>query len=321
MPYDAQLIFADHVGRFYARQYAFPPMAGRLLGYLFVCDPPQPTIDELGEALLASRSAITGAVKLLEGYQIARRTRIAGERMDRVSLDPSSQQPQNFDSAVHVEHAALFREGLALLVDAPRNAAPRSRKWSPSPSSSASGCPSCGMNGRSIAISCGQRVRYLVRSLIKPSRVPAAKRIERRCRMDESELRARADNGDIEAIDELIELATGRGDLGELRRLSDRGSRTATDELIQLAGELQDVNELRRLADRGESDAIDELVQLGAELGDTALLRSLADAGSADAADQLIELATESDDLDELRRLADNGNVTAAEVLAELTAE
>ncbi len=37
MPRDADLIFADHVGRFYARQYGFPPMAGRLLGYLFVC--------------------------------------------------------------------------------------------------------------------------------------------------------------------------------------------------------------------------------------------------------------------------------------------
>jgi len=119
VPYDAQLTFADHVGRFYARQYAFPPMAGRLLGYLLVCDPPQPTIEELSEALLASRSAITGAVKLLEGYQIARRTRIAGERFDRVSLDPTSQQPQNFDSSVHIEHAALFREGLALLADGP----------------------------------------------------------------------------------------------------------------------------------------------------------------------------------------------------------
>jgi len=119
VPYDAQLTFADHVGRFYARQYAFPPMAGRLLGYLFVCDSPQQTIDELGEALMASRSAITGAVKLLEGYRMVRRTRLAGERMDRVSLDPASQQPQNFDSAIHTEHAALFREGLALLADAP----------------------------------------------------------------------------------------------------------------------------------------------------------------------------------------------------------
>ncbi|AZP15197.1 MarR family transcriptional regulator [Streptomyces aquilus] len=119
MPNDAQLLFADHVGRFYARQYGFPPMAGRLLGHLLVCDPPQQTIDELTEALLASRSAITGAVKLLENYGIARRTRAAGERMDRVSLDPDSQQPQNFDAAVHQEHAALFREGLALLSDAP----------------------------------------------------------------------------------------------------------------------------------------------------------------------------------------------------------
>ncbi|MFJ1561897.1 GbsR/MarR family transcriptional regulator [Streptomyces mirabilis] len=119
MSQDSHLIFADHVGRFYARQYGFPPMAGRLLGYLFVCDPPQQTIDELGEALLASRSAITGAVKLLESYKMARRTRAAGERMDRVELDPASQQPQNFDSSIHKEHAALFREGLALLADAP----------------------------------------------------------------------------------------------------------------------------------------------------------------------------------------------------------
>jgi hypothetical protein len=116
---DEQLIFADHVGRFYARQYGFPPMAGRLLGYLFVCDPPQQTIDELGEALLASRSAITGAVKLLESHRMARRTRAAGERVDRVGLDPVSQQPQNFDAVLHREHAALFREGLALIADAP----------------------------------------------------------------------------------------------------------------------------------------------------------------------------------------------------------
>ncbi len=114
MSTDAELTFADHVGRFYARQYSFPPMAGRLLGYLLVCDPPQQTIDELGDALLASRSAITGAVKLLEGYGVARRTRVAGERVDRVSVNVASQQPQNFDAAIHLEHAAVFREGLAL---------------------------------------------------------------------------------------------------------------------------------------------------------------------------------------------------------------
>lgn len=118
MPQDAQLTFADHVGRFYARHYGFPPMAGRLLGYLLVCDPARQTIDELSDALLASRSAITGAVKLLESYDLARRSRSAGERMDRVSLNPTGRQPQNFDATLHLEHAALFREGLDLLADA-----------------------------------------------------------------------------------------------------------------------------------------------------------------------------------------------------------
>src|SRR6476646_2659397 len=116
---EEQLGWADRAGRYYVRQYNIPPVAGRMVGYLAVCDPPQQTIDELSEALLASRSAITGAVKLLENYGMTRRTRTAGERADRLSLDPASPQPQNFDSAIHEEQAALLREGLALLADAP----------------------------------------------------------------------------------------------------------------------------------------------------------------------------------------------------------
>jgi DNA-binding MarR family transcriptional regulator len=117
MPRDEELIFADHVGRFYARQHGFPPMAGRLLGYLMICEPP--TIEQLAEALMASRSAITGAVKLLETYGLMQRTRRAGERFDRVIPRPSALEPRNLDSRLFEEQAALFREGLALLADAP----------------------------------------------------------------------------------------------------------------------------------------------------------------------------------------------------------
>ena len=66
MPRDEEITFADHMGRFYARRYAFPPMVGRVLGYLLVCEPRDQTIAELSEALLASRSAITGALNVLE---------------------------------------------------------------------------------------------------------------------------------------------------------------------------------------------------------------------------------------------------------------
>src|SRR5271170_1454319 len=118
MATDAELVFADHAGRFYAREYGFPPVTGRVLGYLVVCDPPQQTIAELAEALLASRSAIAGAVKSLESLHAVQRTRAAGERVDRVSIDPAALEPKGFGPAEYEEQAALAREALDLLKDA-----------------------------------------------------------------------------------------------------------------------------------------------------------------------------------------------------------
>jgi hypothetical protein len=52
-----------------------------------------------------------------------------------------------------------------------------------------------------------------------------------------SELRRLADAGNTTAADQLIELATERGDLDELRRLADAGNTTAADQLIELISE------------------------------------------------------------------------------------
>ena len=117
MPTDAEITFADHMGRFYARRFSFPPMVGRLIGYLAVCDPPDPTIGELAEALLASRSAIAGAVKTLETIHVVRRSRVAGERMDRVRI--TAQQSMQMDVSEYEEMRELAREGLEVLGDAP----------------------------------------------------------------------------------------------------------------------------------------------------------------------------------------------------------
>ena len=119
MPTDAELTFADHTGRFYARRYGFPPMVGRLLGYLSVCDPPDQSINELADALLASRSAIAGAVNNLEVLRMVRRSRAAGERMDRVQIDLSSPNATGMDITEYQELGELAREGLEVLADAP----------------------------------------------------------------------------------------------------------------------------------------------------------------------------------------------------------
>jgi DNA-binding MarR family transcriptional regulator len=119
MPTDAEITFADHAGRFYARRYAMAPMVGRLLGYLGVCDPRQQSITELADALLASRSAIAGAVNALEILGLIQRSRAAGERMDRVQIDMSSPRALGFDISEYQEQGELAQEGLRLLADAP----------------------------------------------------------------------------------------------------------------------------------------------------------------------------------------------------------
>jgi hypothetical protein len=119
MPSDAEITFADHAARLYARRYGMPPMVGRVLGYLSICDPPEQTIAQLAEDLLASRSAITGAIKVLDTLDLISRSRAAGERMDRVRIKLSSSRSMGFDVTEYREQGDLAREGLALLADAP----------------------------------------------------------------------------------------------------------------------------------------------------------------------------------------------------------
>jgi DNA-binding MarR family transcriptional regulator len=119
MPTDAEITFADHSGRLYARRYGMAPMVGRLLGYLAICDPREQTIAELADALLASRSAITGAITTLEHLDLIRRSRAAGERMDRIWIDMTTARSMGFDVTEYQEQGDLAREGLALLADEP----------------------------------------------------------------------------------------------------------------------------------------------------------------------------------------------------------
>ena len=117
VPTDSEVTFADHAGRLYARRYGMAPMVGRLLGYLAICDPPAQSIAELAQALLASRSAIASAINALETLDLIRRSRAAGERMDRVRIDMTGPRSMGFDVTEYLEQGDLAREGLALLAE------------------------------------------------------------------------------------------------------------------------------------------------------------------------------------------------------------
>lgn len=118
MDRDKVLVFCDHLGRFYAERYGFPPVAGRLIGYLYVCEPAQQTINEIAETLLTSRSAINNAVKTLETQKLICRSRPAGTRADLISLNPLGRENLGFDPTEYQQMASLAREGIELLGNA-----------------------------------------------------------------------------------------------------------------------------------------------------------------------------------------------------------
>lgn len=117
MERDKILIMADHTGRFYAERYGFSPVAGRLIGYLYVCQPAEQSINDIAKTLLTSRSAINGAVNTLEIQKLVRRSRPAGTRADLISLSPLSRENMGFDPTEYRQMAELAREGLELLGD------------------------------------------------------------------------------------------------------------------------------------------------------------------------------------------------------------
>ena len=118
MDRDKVLIYADHMGRSLARRYGYPPVTGRVIGYLSVCEPMQQSIGDIAETLLTSRSAINNALKMLESQKLITRTRPAGTRADVVSFSPINWENAGFDPSEYQETARLAREGLKLLKDA-----------------------------------------------------------------------------------------------------------------------------------------------------------------------------------------------------------
>src|SRR4051794_41777686 len=87
---DAELVFVDEVGRHYQRHYTVPPMVGRVVGYLLICDPSDQTAAEIADALEASRSGVGTAVSMLETWGGGRRTRGRGERARRGGFSPGA---------------------------------------------------------------------------------------------------------------------------------------------------------------------------------------------------------------------------------------
>ena len=111
------LHYVEEFGLFF-EQFGLARTAGRMLGWLLVCDPPHQTMDELSDVLQVSKSSVSTASRLLIQTGLVSKVSFPGERKDfyRVSEDAWIQawSAKNNQTTAMREMAA---RGLELLPD------------------------------------------------------------------------------------------------------------------------------------------------------------------------------------------------------------
>ena len=94
--------FIEEMGIFFEKT-GFPRMAGRIWGWLLVCDPPEQTAAQIAEALQASRGSISTMTRLLQIWGVER-IGVPGKRGGCYRIKPGS-----FVKLLHTE-AGMFSE-------------------------------------------------------------------------------------------------------------------------------------------------------------------------------------------------------------------
>ena len=109
--------FVEEMG-LYFDHWGLPRMAGRILGWLLICDPPRQSAGEIAEALHASKGSISTATRLLIEYGLIERTALPGERRDYFRI-ASDAWARALDQEMRATMAfrELAERGLALLDD------------------------------------------------------------------------------------------------------------------------------------------------------------------------------------------------------------
>ncbi len=79
--------FVEEFGLWYMRA-GVPRMAGRILGWLLVCDPPAQTMQEIADRLSASKASVSTMTRMLERVGLIQRTSTPGERRVRYRVEP-----------------------------------------------------------------------------------------------------------------------------------------------------------------------------------------------------------------------------------------
>lgn len=118
--------FVEEVGIVF-EQTGLPRMAGRILGWLIISDPPHQSTDQLTQALMASRGSISTMTRLLIQIGLIERLSLPGVRHDYFRLRSDASHcmiRRGLEDEIKMVRQ-LAERGLELLADK----TPVTRKW------------------------------------------------------------------------------------------------------------------------------------------------------------------------------------------------
>jgi DNA-binding transcriptional regulator GbsR (MarR family) len=79
--------WVERVAAVFAQHFGLPPITGRILGWLLVCDPPEQSAGEIADAIGASRASLTTSMRLLTAGDLVRRRHRPGDRTTYFHID------------------------------------------------------------------------------------------------------------------------------------------------------------------------------------------------------------------------------------------
>jgi hypothetical protein len=117
---EATLAWVERVAKYCADQDGVPLIAGRILGWLVICDPPEQSAAQIAEAIGASRASLTTNLRLLDSVGFLRQTTKPGDRTTYYRLDDDAwERVVRRQIASLASFGDIMRDGLTLVGRAP----------------------------------------------------------------------------------------------------------------------------------------------------------------------------------------------------------
>jgi hypothetical protein len=79
--------WVERVATFFCERYGLPPITGRILGWLMICEPPEQSAADIAHAIGASRASLTTNMRLLTAGGLVHRMTRLGERTAYYRID------------------------------------------------------------------------------------------------------------------------------------------------------------------------------------------------------------------------------------------